>query len=398
MCDLGQLVGRTQVFTAARGFGKTSLLREIERRAQARGAVSAWVTAGEEQGLIPAVVDSFREATSSWRDSSRLLPVLEQARVVVNLGVASAEATVRPRPVSDSPSGARALEQLLREVVTTGRGHGTRAAAVFVDEVQAADRGGLRILAYALQHLQAEGLDVPVGVFAAGLPDSADVIIEAVSSAERFAYDDLGPLSGNAVVRALVDPARALGVMWEPAALQAAVSACAGYPFTVQLVADHAWQVAGHPVSGSTITAAHAEQACGLAMREMAQLIEGRFNRSSSAERLFMTAMASLGDAAGSSRRSCRCSGCHLDAGVQTARQSAQGWADPLVVLRDGRVHHPGHGRISSRPCRVRPTPWLGVHQVWVGSAAQARREASASPDAPPRPSPQHDRGNDLGR
>lgn len=297
MCDLGQLVGRVQVFTAARGFGKTSLLREIERRAQARGAVTAWVTAGEDHGLVPALGAAVRDATRGWRDRARLLPAIEQMTVSVNLGVASAEATLGRRDTDPTPlSGARAVEAMVREVVAAGTGADRRAVVLFADEIQSADKAGLRVLAYAWQHLQAEGRDVPAGIFAAGLPDSSTVIVDAVSSSERFAYLDLDPLPDSAVVQALVDAARPLGVVWDPAALQTAVAASAGYPFTVQLIGDHAWQIANYPDPGATITTAHARQACERALQEMARLIEGRFIKASPAEQEFMSAMAHLGD------------------------------------------------------------------------------------------------------
>jgi len=48
MIDLRRLVGRIRVDVAARGIGKTSLLREVQRRAEARGALTLWVTAGED--------------------------------------------------------------------------------------------------------------------------------------------------------------------------------------------------------------------------------------------------------------------------------------------------------------------------------------------------------------
>lgn len=52
MVDLQRLVGRVRVDVAARGIGKTSLLREVQRRADARGALTVWMTAGEQRGLI----------------------------------------------------------------------------------------------------------------------------------------------------------------------------------------------------------------------------------------------------------------------------------------------------------------------------------------------------------
>lgn len=296
MCDLGRLAGRAQVFTAARGFGKTSLLREIQRRAEARGAITAWITAGEEHGLVAALGDALRTATAGWRDAAHLLPVIDRATVSLNVGVARAEATLRPRRDTSAPSGTRALEQAIREIVVAGHGHDRRALVVFVDEIQAADPAGLRTLAYAWQHLQAEGPDVPAGIFAAGLPDAPEHIVAAVSSSERFAYVDLEPLSPTAVVEALAGAARPLGVTWLPAALEAAVEASAGYPFTVQLVGDHAWQLAGYPDAGAQITADQVAAAAQRASAEMARLIEGRFAKATPAERQFMAAMAGLGD------------------------------------------------------------------------------------------------------
>ncbi len=50
LVDLGRLVSRLRVDHAPRGYGKTSLLREYQRRATARDVLTVWVTAGEEQG------------------------------------------------------------------------------------------------------------------------------------------------------------------------------------------------------------------------------------------------------------------------------------------------------------------------------------------------------------
>ena len=50
------------------------------------------------------------------------------------------------------------------------------AVVFFVDEIQSADADGLRTSAYAWQHLQSEGSDLPAAVFAAGPPNSPEVI------------------------------------------------------------------------------------------------------------------------------------------------------------------------------------------------------------------------------
>ena len=71
LVDLRRLVGRIRVDHAPRGFGKTSLLREYQRRAQERGALTVWVTAGESGGLIPQIAAEISRATAGWREEAR---------------------------------------------------------------------------------------------------------------------------------------------------------------------------------------------------------------------------------------------------------------------------------------------------------------------------------------
>lgn len=71
LADLGRLVGRIRVDHAPRGFGKTSLLREYQRRAEARGLLSVWVTAGEEAGLVAQICTALASATETSGDQAR---------------------------------------------------------------------------------------------------------------------------------------------------------------------------------------------------------------------------------------------------------------------------------------------------------------------------------------
>ena len=112
---------------------------------------------------------------------------------------------------------------------------------LFVDEIQSADPAGLRTLAYAWQHLQSEGQDVPAAVFAAGLPNAPEVIASVVTFSERFAYRPLQRLDDDATMVALAGPSRALGVWWDDEALAAALTEVQGYPYSVQLLGDAVW-------------------------------------------------------------------------------------------------------------------------------------------------------------
>jgi hypothetical protein len=295
LVDLRRLVGRVRVDVAPRGLGKTSLLREMQRRAEARGVLTAWVTAGESAGLVPGVVEAIGRATRTWKADLRrgLTDRLDKVDLTVGVpGVAKVETSLRPN--AGDPAGGRAFEDLVRDTVTAALKADHSGFVLFVDEIQAADADGLRTLAYAWQHLQSEGADVPAAVFGAGLPNAPDAIADVVTFSERFAYRPLDRLADEAAMVALAAPARALGVEWDADALEHAVAEAQGYPYYLQLLGDAAWTEAGRPDPGGRVALAHARGAEGRARSDLDALFRVRWERSTPAEQDLMRAMAGL--------------------------------------------------------------------------------------------------------
>lgn len=295
MVDLRRFVGRIRVDHAPRGYGKTSLLREYERRARARGALVVWVTAGES-GLIAQIAVEIARATAGWGESARRRVRTHLDSLTVRLGVpavAGVDATLRPGRGPVTPTGSREFEELVRAAAAGDEHSGL---VILVDEIQSADADGLRTLAYTWQHLQGEGIDVPAAVYTAGLPNAPDVVAAAVTFSERFAYRPLLPLLPADEEFALVVPARELGVEWDRDALEVAVAIARGYPYVVQLIGDAAWSVSGRPDAGARITAAAVETGRGLMEADMEALFRARWAGAPEGERRFMSAMAELGD------------------------------------------------------------------------------------------------------
>jgi len=301
MIDLKRLVGRIRVDLGPRGLGKTSLLREVQRRADARRALTVWVTAGEQTGLISAITAEIERRTTDWAAESRtrLRGLLEAMTLTAALGVpgiAQIEATWPPAARTAGPSGVREFEALIRETSALAHREERSCLVVIIDEIQSADPDGLRVLAYAWQHLQAEGRDVPAAIFSAGLPNSPEAIGAVVTFSERFAYRPIGPLSDDAASIALAHPAGINGVEWDRDALDAVVLSAQGFPYTLQLFGDATWHAAGRPDPGGRLTAAHVAQARGVVDNDLAALFRARWEKASPAEQVFITAMAQLGD------------------------------------------------------------------------------------------------------
>ncbi|ORA56896.1 ATP-binding protein [Mycobacteroides franklinii] len=295
MAELGRLIGRIRVDTGPRGVGKTSLLREVQREAEARGVVTVWVTAGGDEPLAAAIATQIRVRTAGWKKKSRgrLLRAIDQVSITAGVpGVAQLGATVKPSQSAAPAVSEPSFKELIVETVTAARDEGHRGLVLLIDEVQDADRQGLRTLAVTWQDLQAEADALPAGVFAAGLPQTPEIISAAATFSERFAYRTLHRLGPDASRVALVKPAGQVGVHWAQDALEAVIAQTNGYPHTLQLYADAAWARAGYPDPGGQIRIADVEHASRQVTADMDALFRARWNNATPVQRRFMSAMA----------------------------------------------------------------------------------------------------------
>lgn len=212
-------------------------------------------------------------------------------------------ATVKPAQSAEGALPEPSFKELIIETVKAARDEGHRGLVLLIDEVQDADRQGLRTLAVTWQDLQAEADALPAGVFAAGLPQTPEIISAAATFSERFAYRTLHRLGPDASRVALVKPAGQVGVDWAPDALEAVIAQTNGYPHTLQLYADAAWARAGYPDPGGQIGMPDVEHAARQVAEDMDALFRARWNNATPVQRRFMTAMArSLTDDRVSSR------------------------------------------------------------------------------------------------
>jgi hypothetical protein len=298
----GEFAGPLLTFHGPRGLGKTSLLRSAQRDAEGAGFVTVWVSISSGTSLldeIAAQVDRAlqrtdtlsRNARSRWRTVSRK----QGAELAAYLGPVKATVKSETTQARDAAPSApiAALEELLTTASQLVAKPGGAGMVVFLDELHAAGQPELAVLLNALQDLDGDRENVPLAVFAAGLPSTPDAITKAATFGERTTFSQLLALPRQDAEAALLDPARELEVAWAPEAVELVLDAAHGYPYFLQLLGSSVWEHA-RPDPGTLLTSDHVATGAGQAVEQLAALYQVRWNAATDGEKDLMAAMADL--------------------------------------------------------------------------------------------------------
>ena len=294
-----RFVGRIRVDIGPRGVGKTSLLKAIRGEAAEAGMVTAWVTARADEGLVSSLVHAVRDGLDAIGvDVSRRRALRDRLRTLsVELGAGPAKAgvelDVRPARRTVRAASSAALGGFVTEASLAARERGSAGLCLLVDEIQASPVEDLRTIAYAWQELQDATPEAAAVLFAAGLPNTPDVLTSAVTFSERFAFRILDRLDDAAAREALLLPAEQHGVSWDPDVLERVLALTQGYPYFLQMYADALWRIA-EPESGAALTRRDLGRAeAGVAV-ERETMFRARWAKATPAERRVLAAMAQL--------------------------------------------------------------------------------------------------------
>lgn len=268
--------GLLTIFTGARGVGKTVMLGEAEDAARRAG----WAVISETatRGFLGRIGEAMR-------------PFLEElgsgpaTRRIIGLGVGGFSVHTELPP--EQQTGWRQLgEQLLGLLDSRGTG-----LAITLDEIHGANRDELAQLAASVQHFIRAGL--PVALVFAGLPAAvSDLLDEGVATFLRRA--DRIDLHAAAIAE-VEDSYRATFATMQdsiaPTLLRTAAEATGGYPFLIQLVGYHLWQIA--EATPRPLEAADVDLAVTAARRRNTRMVIGAALASVSVKDLeFLRAMA----------------------------------------------------------------------------------------------------------
>ncbi len=300
----GKFEGRISVLQGARGVGKTSVLRAAERKANALGLTSVFVTAGTGS-VLDAVVARLGEIVKADGEPQveALVGRLREAvsRLTIGLGPLGVELTFDSDEKGNSGPTGTLVHDLKRLVARAARTHdrANRGLLLVIDEVQDMPPLEIRVLATAWQELQAETQNpdeprLPAVVFVAGLGDVHEAITQGASFGERFHFESLVNLTDEAAALAVIEPAGELGVRWSVDGLGRLLELAGGYPYFVQLYADEAWNVANrHP--GDEIRSADVAEGAEIADEQVRAFYRGRWSKATEAEKRLLVALAETG-------------------------------------------------------------------------------------------------------
>lgn len=295
------LAARSLLMVGLRGVGKTVLLTRIAQETEARGFVVVTIESPERRSLPALLIPSLRLAllkldriSAAGELAKKALRALGGFVGAMKIKYQDIEFGVdlgNEPGIADSGDLEHDLIDLFVELGRAAKEKKT-AVVFFIDELQYVEEEQFASLITAL-HKCAQ-LQLPIALIGAGLPQLVGRAGRAKSYAERlFEYPEIGPLKESEARRALVVPAKELGVDYEEGALEEILAQTKAYPYFLQEWGKHSW----HCADASPITREDAISATELAIQELdASFFRVRFDRLTPAEKRYLRAMAELGE------------------------------------------------------------------------------------------------------
>ncbi len=274
------------LITGLRGLGKTVLLGKLAAVAEHLGYRVIRVEALGGEDTIRSILRQARRIVEEFEGGAKVVRALRSIESVSLTIVGTGVAIERQAPRADR----EALADVVVDVAAAAADEDL-GIMVALDEAQILDRHDLRRLLAGVHRCGQDGLPL-YGVFA-GLPNLVGEVAKAVTYAERmFTVADLGPLTPDQVVQAIVEPAEEIGVSWSSEATEKIVDRSDGFPFFVQTWAYHTWNAA----SDGPISAADVARAAPNANHALdSSFFAARIARIPASEVAYVQALASLG-------------------------------------------------------------------------------------------------------
>ncbi len=292
---------RSLLMIGLRGVGKTVLLNEFRKLADEFGYKTVFIEAYENKPLAALLLPPLRQLLIALdhmaalsEKAKRGLRVLKSFFNGVKLKYQDLEIgiDIDPEPgVADSGDLEADLSALFLAVGEAAADRGA-AVALIIDELQYLGESELGALIMAMHQIAQRQL--PVVLVGAGLPQLVALSGHAKSYAERlFQFPELGPLQPVHAAAALQEPVMEQQVRFTEPALKEIIAKTQGYPYFLQEWGYQAWNLASASPIGVDIVNRATEESI---RRLDANFFRVRFDRLTPREKVYLRAMANLGD------------------------------------------------------------------------------------------------------
>ena len=291
---------KSVMLVGLRGVGKTVLLDQMRKDAEAKGVHTIMIEAPEHKSLPALLAPQLRLALirlsriEAARDYAiRGLRALAGFAGKMKIRYSDIEVGLdyeAEAGLADNGDLEADLTALLEQVGMAAQEAKT-VLVIFIDELQYVVETQMAALISALYRCSQKQL--PVTVVGAGLPQLRGRMGEAKSYAERlFEFFDISPLGETEARDAIVKPAEKEGVEVQEEAVALIIAKTQGYPYFLQEWGKHAWDVAPQsPVTVMDVVDASVETIATLDE----SFFRVRFDRLTVAEKKYLRAMAELG-------------------------------------------------------------------------------------------------------
>ncbi len=341
VATVGRARAQDVILVGPRGVGKTVTLTTYGAMAAAAGfeVVNLQAVAGHSglvESLLQRSASRIAEQAGPWTRAKRAFDRVAS----VSFGVAGVSAGVSTHPresgssVVDPGTLAEALAELAAEVRRETPNGGL---LVTVDELQVASNADLALLAATLHRLNVDYPRSSVVFAGTGLPHTPDVLRKAgVTHPDRlFLLEQLSvTLTEIDAAYAIIEPARRVGVSWQPDAATAIVRASNGYPAHLQQFAHTVWLTATGP---DVITVDDVRRALPLVESDLNRRTLGpRWDRMTDRQMEYLTALALHGGHATT----------HVIAATLGRTPQELSWIRQDLI-REGDIYSPQRGHLA---------------------------------------------------
>lgn len=325
-----------------RGVGKTVLLNETAKQAEARGYLVEMVEARDGDDLRHMLQQAMRRILLALDRGEQAVEAVKKGLRVLRSFLGGVTVSASGIDISlgvDPEVGLADSGQLEADVadlmLATARAAAAvnRPVALLIDELQYVSKVELGALIRAMHAVNQAGL--PLVLFGAGLPQLAGQAGDAKSYAERlFDFPRLDRLAEPDAYAAIREPIEEEGASISEDALAEIFLQSRGYPYFLQEWGYNAWNIC----AGQQISAEDAQAATRTSIRKLdGSFFRVRFDRLTPGERDYMRALAGLGAEPQKSS--------DVAASMGRKNQSVAPIRDSLI--KKGMLYSPEHGMIA---------------------------------------------------